>query len=82
MCALNDCGVHVGKSVFGLNTRNIVKNLRANLEDATWVGVDIDGITLNVEIVEKTTAQMEAKYQNGDILTSKSGVITKCWRLY
>lgn len=77
MCALNDCGVHVGKSVFGLNTRNIVKNLRANLEDATWVGVDIDGITLNVEIVEKTTAQMEAKYQNGDILTSKSGVITK-----
>ena len=52
------------------------ENLRANLEDATWVGVDIDGITLNVEIVEKTTAQMEAKYQNGDILTSKAGVIT------
>lgn len=74
---LRNYGVHIGKCVLGINTRDIVKNLRASLEDATWIGVDIDGVTLDVEIVEKTTAQMEAKYQNGDILTSKAGIISK-----
>lgn len=75
--ALRDSGIHVGKCVIGLNTRDIVKNLRANLEDATWIGIDVDGVSFNVEIVEKTTVEMEAKYQNGDVLTEKAGTITK-----
>lgn len=74
---LNNDGIHVGKCVFGINTRDVVKTLRANLSDAAWAGVYIDGINFNVEIVEKTKAQMEAQYKNGDVLTSKAGVITK-----
>lgn len=69
--------IHVGKCFIGLNTRDVVKKLRSELDDAAWIGVELKGVSLNVEIVEKTKAQMNVKYQNGDVLSSKAGIITK-----
>lgn len=75
--ALENSGVHIGKSKFKINTRDVIKNMRVLLDDAAWIGLDIKGKTLNVEIVEKTKADMMVNYTNGDLLSTKEGIIQK-----
>ncbi len=77
--ALEDSGVYIGKNKLGLQTKKIVTNLRVLLPDAAWIGVDIEGTNVYINIVEKTRLPDSAVNENsiGDIVSDKSGVIEK-----
>lgn len=75
--ALRDSGIYIGKSKLKIDIREAIKNMRVKLNDAAWIGLNIKGKTLNVEIVEKTKANMVVNYQYGDIVSQKEGIIQK-----
>lgn len=75
----NEIGIKQGILKFGLDENDLVKKLRAEFVDYSWIGVNIDGGNLNIEFVEKTVLD-ENSIQNtsiGDIYADKSGVISK-----
>lgn len=77
--SLKKSGVYVGKNKIGIDKREIINNLRVNLSDISWAGIDISGSTLRLEVVEKTKIA-DDQIQNekiGDIIANKSGLITK-----
>ncbi|MEG0873205.1 MAG: sporulation protein YqfD [Clostridia bacterium] len=76
---LERSGIHVGKAKIGLDKKKVINNLRVQMQDLSWVGIEVDGTTAKVKIVEKT--KLADKYvQNimpGDIIANKAGIITK-----
>ena len=52
--SLKESGLYVGKCKLWLDKKEIINNLRVNLQDITWAGIDIDGTAVTVKIVEKT----------------------------
>lgn len=77
--ALEQSGVYVGKNKIGLDKKQVINNLRINLNDISWAGIDISGTTLKLEVVEKTKIDEDQIQNNsiGDIVANKSGIITK-----
>lgn len=75
---LRKADVYVGKNRLFIDERKAGNLLRTELYDIAWVGVDIKGTKVNIEIVEKTLMEDDAnKDVPGDIVASKSGIITK-----
>ncbi len=74
---LKDMGVHRGKIKFLISKGKVVDFLRANLYEAAWVGVDIDGTVMNITVKEKIISEEEDKTFPGDIVATKSAVISK-----
>lgn len=77
--ALKVSGLYVGKNKVFIDKKEITNLLRLNLSDISWAGIDINGTKAIVKVVEKTRLN-EKDIQNteiGDIIASKSGVITK-----
>ena len=64
--ALEQSGVYVGKNKIGLDKKQVINNLRINLNDISWAGIDISGTTLKLEVVEKTKID-EDQIQNNSI---------------
>lgn len=78
MEVLREADVYVGKNKLLLDTRKAGNLLRTEIYDIAWVGVDVKGTKLTVSIVEKTLPnEDENKDKAGDIVASKSGIITK-----
>lgn len=77
--ALESSGVAVGKNKIGLKTKKVINNLRVMVPDIAWVGIDIEGTNVYVNIVEKTKLPDRAINTNsiGDIISDKSGIIEK-----
>ena len=77
--SLKESGLYVGKCKLWLDKKEIINNLRVNLQDITWAGLDIDGTAVTVKIVEKTKLKDKdiQNNKNGDIIANKSGVITR-----
>lgn len=76
---LKSSGLYVGKCKIGLDKKEIVNNLRVNMQDISWAGIEIDGTLATVKLVEKTKLE-ENDIQNnkiGDIVANKEGVITR-----
>ncbi len=76
---LKKSGLFVGKCKIGLDKKEIINNLRVNMQDISWAGIEIDGTLATVKIVEKTKLD-EKDIQNtkiGDIVAKKDGVITR-----
>ena len=70
--------VYVGKNRLLIDERKAGNMLRTKLYDIAWVGIDIKGTNINVEIVEKTLIKDdEDKNAVGNIVSTKSGIITK-----
>ena len=74
---LNDTGVHKGKFKLLISKGKLVDFLRANLYEAAWVGVDIKGTVMNITITEKIISKEEDKSIPGNIVATKSAVISK-----
>ena len=76
--ALNDAGLSKWKNKLFINKSKITSYLRTNIYEIAWIGLEIEGTNANIEIVEKIV-EKEDVGQNvpGDIIASKSGVITK-----
>ena len=74
---LKQADVHKGKIKFLISKGKVVDFLRANLYEVAWVGIDIDGTTMNVTIKEKIISEEEDKTVPGNIVATKSAVISK-----
>jgi similar to stage IV sporulation protein len=76
---LKEIGVYPGKNKIGMDTKQIVNNLRIKVPELSWVGIEINGTTINVKVAEKTQINSEDIQESaiGDIIANKSGVITK-----
>lgn len=76
---LKESGLFIGKNKIGLDKKEIVNEIRAKEEELSWVGIQIDGTRAIVKVVEKTRMDEKniQKINPGDIIATKSGVITK-----
>lgn len=74
---IKSSGIHVGQLKFFIKKGRISDYIRANLYEASWVGVDIKGTTLTISIKEKIISKEEDKTVPGNIVATKSAVITK-----
>ena len=76
---LKESGLFIGKSKIGLDKKNIVNNFRTKSSDVSWAGLEIDGTRAIIKVVEKTRIDENnvQKINPGDIVATKSGVITK-----
>ena len=74
---LKSQGIHKGKFKLILSKGKIADYIRANLYEASWVGVEIEGTTLNITIKEKIISNEEDKTTPGNIVATKSAVISK-----
>lgn len=77
--SLRNSGVYIGKCKIGLDKKEIINELRSEELDLSWVGMDIEGTKVIVKVVEKTRPNENNIQKNsvGDIVATKSGVITK-----
>ena len=75
---LKNAGITKWRNKLFINKSKIINYLRTNMYEIAWVGMKIEGTTAKVEIVEKTIEEEDAtKDLMGNIVASKSGVITK-----
>lgn len=76
---LKESGLFIGKSKIGLDKKDIINNFRTKLSDVSWAGLEIDGTRAIIKVVEKTRIDENnvQKINPGDIVATKSGVITK-----
>ncbi len=79
LTSLRESGVYIGKNKIGLDKKKVVNSFRVQEQDITWAGLEIEGTTAILKVVEKTKLD-EKDIQNnrlGDIIADKSGIITK-----
>ena len=74
---LHDMGMNKGKFKLFVSKGKVVDYLRANLYEAAWIGVDIKGTTMNITVTEKIISDSEDKSIPGNIIATKSAVISK-----
>ncbi len=75
---LNRAGLKKGILKSKIDTTNIINNLRLNRDDIAWIGIDIEGTNVKVDIVK---ADDKPKILDNsdfcDIVATKQGTITK-----
>ena len=74
---LKEKDIHKGKLKFFISKGEVVDFLRANLYEAAWIGIEVEGTTLNVIVREKIISKEEDKTINGNIVATKSAIISK-----
>lgn len=74
---IKEFGVYKGKNKLFISKKDLADYIRANLYETAWVGVDIKGTTLNINIKEKIISDEENKTVIGNIVATKTAVITK-----
>ena len=78
MQVLNENGLYTGKSKIGLDTKEIINQIRLDRDDIAWIGIELKGTNAVVKVVEadsKPEIINEEEYCN--IVATKDGVITK-----
>lgn len=75
---LKKSGIYAGRSHLFIDKIALVNEIRVNIPEISWVGIEINGITINVEIAEK---KPEAIAENSNIpkhvIAKKTGIISK-----
>jgi len=74
---LQDMGICIGKFKYLISKGEIADYIRANIYEAAWIGVDISGTTMNIVVKEKIISEEEDKTVLGNIVSTKSAVISK-----
>lgn len=74
---LSQINVHKGKNKLFISKSKIVDYVRANMYEAAWVGVDISGTTMEITVKGKIISEEEDKTVPGNIVATKSAVISK-----
>ncbi len=78
MQEVNDSGLKVGILKHKIDTKEIINNIRFKRDDIAWIGINIRGTNVIVEVVEadsKPNIIDENEYCS--IISDKEGVITK-----
>lgn len=75
---LKENGIDLGTKKKDINTKEIVNNIRLQRDDIAWIGLDITGTNLKVEIVEaKEKPEIIDEDDICNIIATKDGIITK-----
>lgn len=80
LSAAKKSGIYIGAYKPKLDINYIVKCLKKELKEATWVGIELKGNNIIIKVTEKTKIPEEIIYdksKTGNIVAKKSGVITK-----
>lgn len=79
MYLLNQSGFKIGSLKSNIDKSLIASQVRAQNSDISWIGIDITGTTAYVKVIEKTKLDKDSilEEQIGDIVASKSGIVTK-----
>ncbi|HHT36488.1 MAG: sporulation protein YqfD [Candidatus Wallacebacter cryptica] len=73
---LAERGVVPGVRKVDLNQRSLENTLLTQFPDFSWVGINIKGVLMNIEVVERTSPEL-AEVQYGDIVAAENGLITQ-----
>jgi len=71
-------GIEIGKYKGGIEVQTLINKIRLERDDIAWVGIEIKGTNLKLEVVEadeKPEIINENEYCN--IIASKDGIVTK-----
>ena len=76
---LKKSGLYIGKCKIGFDKKEIINNMRVNMQEISWVGIEIDGTLATVKLVEKTNLDQKDVQNDkiGDIIAKKDGVVTR-----
>lgn len=75
---LEEEGLKIGKSKQNIKLNNIINNIRLKRNDIAWIGINIKGTNVRVEVKEKTIApEIINKDEFCNIISDKEGMITK-----
>lgn len=79
LTALKNSGVYVGKNKTFIDKKEVISNMRVNVPNLSWIGVELDGTKAIVKVVEKTKIDEKDIQQDvcGNIVADKSGIVTK-----
>ncbi|MFP7310490.1 sporulation protein YqfD [Bacillus safensis] len=77
---LDDIGVQKGRFQFLMGTpEKIQKSLTTNIPSITWVGVELNGTTFQMKVVEKNEPEKEKYTSPQHIVAKKKAVITRMY---
>ncbi len=74
---LKENGIDLGTKKKDINTKEIINNIRLQRNDIAWIGIDITGTNLKVEIVETDEKPEIIDEEICNIVATKDGIITK-----
>ena len=74
---LYELKVSKGTNKLFISKGKISDYIRANMYEASWVGVDILGTTMNITVKEKIISKEEDNTNVGNIIATKSCIISK-----
>jgi similar to stage IV sporulation protein len=75
---LTEMGIKVGKLQFYMeDVETIQRNLTNQIEELTWVGVELRGTTFHFQVVEKNQPKKIEQYSPRDLVASKKAIIVK-----
>ena len=75
---LKENGIDLGTKKKDINTKEIINNIRLQRNDIAWIGIDITGTNLKVEIVEADEKpEIIDEEEICNIVATKDGIITK-----
>ena len=78
LIALEEKDIVRGKNKYFISKGEAVDYIRTKLYDIAWVGLEFEGTTLNVSVVEKIIdEESEDVTEMGDVIATKSGIITR-----
>ncbi|MDR4995938.1 sporulation protein YqfD [Bacillus altitudinis] len=77
---LGEIGVQKGRFQFLMGTpEKIQKSLTAHIQSITWVGVELNGTTFQMKVVEKNEPEKEKYTSPQHIVAKKKAVITRMY---
>ncbi|MGG1400503.1 sporulation protein YqfD [Bacillus salipaludis] len=77
---LDKMGVKIGKLQFFVdNVEGIQRRLTNNINDLTWVGVELNGTTYHFQVVEKNEPKKPKKIAPRNLVAKKKAIIAKMY---
>ncbi|QUH26904.1 sporulation protein YqfD [Serpentinicella alkaliphila] len=78
MSSLYNSGLKVGTNRYGLDLRDIENNVLMEINELSWVGIEINGITAKIKVVEKVFPPEKIdKETPTNVVAKTNGVIHK-----
>lgn len=69
-------GLRVGGAKSNIDVRHIENEFMLNMPEIAWIGISLEGVRANIDIVEKKFAKMEDR-SPAHVIAAKDGVVTE-----
>lgn len=78
MSTLKESGIEIGKSKNSINTKDAINQIRLLREDIAWIGINIEGTNVKVNVVEtREKPELISPDDYCNIVSNKEAIITK-----